>query len=149
MTNYSLSQYFGFKNYYFGSMQCNAKDKYDFVMSFDDDKIKSVKLYVEYVKNTILKMQNILDFYEGKEWMYGKILFDNKISNYGAGKQVYLEDVTSIYTPRAILQDYLAINFSTLQRWESTILLLYKKLFLRKLFLYLYRRKVNKVSIIS
>ncbi len=143
MTNYALSLKLNFKSYYFGSMQCNSKEKYDFIMSFDTNKIKSVNLYIQFVKNTIFKMENILDFYTNKEWLYGKMLFDNKISNFGARKQVYLEDCKSIYQYRETINEYLSISYSVILRWKLIIDLLYKKLFLKKLLLFTYRNKLN------
>jgi hypothetical protein len=143
MTNYALSLKFNLKPYYFGSMECNNKEKYDFIMSFDDYKIKSLNLYIQFVKNTIFKMENILDFYTNKEWLYGKILFDNKISNFGARKQVYLEDCKSIYQYRETTNEYLSISYSVILRWKLIIDLLYRKLFLKKLFLFTYRIKRN------
>lgn len=143
MTNYALSLKFDFKPYYFGSMQCSNKEKYDFIMSFNINKIKSVNLYIQFVKNIIFKMENILDFYTNKEWLYGKILFDNKISNFGARKQVYLEDCKSIYQYRETTNEYLSISYSVILRWKLIIDLLYRKLFLKKLFLFTYRSKRN------
>lgn len=143
MTNYALSLKFDFKPYYFGSMQCNNKEKYDFIMSFNINKIKSLNLYIQFVKNIIFKMENILDFYTNKEWLYGKILFDNKISNFGARKQVYLEDCKSIYQYRETTNEYLSISYSVILRWKLIIDLLYRKLFLKKLFLFTYRSKRN------
>ena len=83
MTNYRLSSHFKLKPCYFGSMECNSNDKYTFIMSFDDDKKKSVLKYIHYVKTLIQKMEKILEFYSNKEWLYGKKLFEAKISNYG------------------------------------------------------------------
>lgn len=143
MTNYALSLKFNFKPYYFGSMECNNKEKYDFIMSFHTDKIKSVNLYIQFVKNLVLKMENILDFYTNKEWLYGKILFDNKISNFGARKQVYLEDCKTIYQYREAINEYLSISYAVILRWKLIIDLLYKKLFLKKLLLFTYRNKLN------
>lgn len=143
MTNYALSLKFNFKPYYFGSMECNNKEKYDFIMSFDTNKIKSVNLYIKFVKNTIFKMEKILYFYTNKEWLYGKRLFDNKISNFGARKQVYLEDCKAIYQYRETINEYLSISYSVILRWKLIIDLLYKKLFLKKLLLFTYRNKLN------
>lgn len=149
MTNYALSLKFNLKPYCFGSMQCNNKEKYDFIMSFDTDKIKSVNLYTRFVKNTIFKMEKILDFYTNKEWLYGKILFNNKISNFGARKQVYLEDCKSIFQYRQTINEYLSISYFLILKWKLIIDLLYKKLFLKKLFLFTYRNKLNKTTILS
>jgi hypothetical protein len=139
MTNYRLSLHFKLNPNYFGSMDCISNDKYTFIMSFHADKKKSVLKYIDYVKTLIQKMENILEFYSNKEWLYGKKLFEAKISNYGARKQVYLEDCKAIYTPRESMIDYFSINFSTIQKWESIIKLLYKKLFLKKIVLFRYR----------
>lgn len=141
MTNYFLSQKFCLNTSYFGSMECNNKEKYNFIMSFDFNKIKSVNFYIQFVKKLILKMENILDFYTNKEWLYGKKLFDNKISNFGARKQVYLEDCKSIYQYRETTNKYLSISYSVILRWKLIIDLLYKKLFLKKLLLFTYRNK--------
>ena len=49
-------------------------------MSFDEDKIKSVKKYCNYVKFIALKMKKILEFYENKTWLFGKTLIKAGIS---------------------------------------------------------------------
>ena len=43
------SIYFNKKDTYFSSARCNSPEKYDFIMSFDSDPIKSVTMYMDYL----------------------------------------------------------------------------------------------------
>lgn len=43
------SVYFKKKDTYFSSIRCNANEKYNFMMSFDSEPIKSVTMYMDYL----------------------------------------------------------------------------------------------------
>lgn len=141
MTNYALSLHFGLNKNYFSVMRCNNIHKYDFIFSFDESKIKSINKFIRYIKNILIKMECILDFYSNKQWLYGKKLGENKISLMNAKKQVYQEDCLSVYRIRFSILDYLSISFLLIQRYEKIIALFSKKLFLKKLLLFTYRSK--------
>ena len=143
MTNYALSKYFGFKPYYFGSIQCNNLDRYNKIMSYDNDKKVSVKKYADYIKSLVFKMKEIVEFYENKTWLFGKTLVDNNIYLNRGKTQIYLEVYASIMYFKCDLIGFLSANSSSIKRWQIIIALLYKKLFLKKLLLFTYRAKRN------
>ena len=149
MTNYKLSKAFNFSHTYFGVIQKSNLEKYNTIFSFDEDKIKSVKKYCAYVKSIVFKMQEILEFYENKTWLFGKTLIKAGISkNYGA-TQIYLETYYALSSVNLDFKGCISINYTLLNKWEKIIKLLYKKLFLKKIVLFQYRAKRNKSPIKS
>lgn len=143
MTNYALSKYFGFKPYYFGSIQCNNLDRYNKIMSYDDNKILSVKKYADHINSLVFKMKEIVEFYENKTWLFGKTLVDNNIYLNRGKTQIYLEVYASIMYFKCDLIGFLSASSASIERWQRIIALLYKKLFLKKLLLFIYRSKRN------
>ena len=143
MTNYALSKHFGFKPYYFGSIQCNNPKRYNKIMSYHVDKKKSVKQYADYVKSLVFKMKEIVEFYENKTWLFGKTLVNNNIYLNRGKTQIYLEVYASVMYFKCDLMGFLSANSLSIQTWERIIGLLYKKLFFKKLLLFTYRSKRN------
>ena len=143
MTNYALSKHFDFNPDYFGCMQCNTLDRYNKIMSYDDNKIVSVKKYANYIKSLVFKMRKILEFYENKTWLFGKTLVDNKIYKNRGKTQIYLEVYASAMYFKCDLMGFLSLKEALIKRYERIIGLLYKKLFLKKLLLFAYRSKRN------
>lgn len=143
MTNYALSKHFGFKPYYFGSIQCNNSKRYNKIMSFDNNKILSVKKYANYIKSLVCKMKQIVEFYENKTWLFGKTLVENNIYLNRGKTQIYLEVYASVMYFKYDLIGFLSANSASIERWERITALLYKKLFLKKMLLFTYRPKRN------
>ena len=128
MTNYALSKYFGFKPYYFGSIQCNNLDRYNKIMSYDDNKILSVKKYADHINSLVFKMKEIVEFYENKTWLFGKTLVDNNIYLNRGKTQIYLEVYASIMYFKCDLIGFLSASsasfLSLLEADSSTIICL-------------------------
>lgn len=143
MTNYALSKHFGFKPYYFGSIQCNNLERYNKIMAYDNDKKISVKKYADHIKTLVFKMKEIVEFYENKTWLFGKTLVENNIYLNRGKTQIYLEVYASVMYFKYDLVGFLSANSLSIERWERIIELLYKKLFLKKLLLFTYRAKRN------
>lgn len=114
----------GYSKDYFHIMRSHNKDKYDFILSFDNSASNSVKKCIDYIIKLSKQMEVILYEYDNKKNKYGKLLQEKKISNCKSVYGTYQTDDVVVFRIRAEDKDFLAIPLPTIKKWEKVVELL-------------------------
>ena len=114
-----LYKFFGVSISYFHQVKTNNKEKYDLMLSFDENPKMSILKYIDYVKSVLDQMEMVLHDFEDGE--YGKMLYKHKILNHTNFNAIYDDEVSVIFAIRDELRDYLKINLLQLRKWEKII----------------------------
>ena len=114
-----LAKKFGFSDDYFSVVKSNNPEKFNLILSFDENPEKSTYKYIAYLETLISKMEKILLSYECNT-DYGKKLKKANIIKTVFTGQAYNSDCATVFRIRDD-RDYFSIQLQTIERWKKII----------------------------
>ena len=120
MTDTQLSLHFGFSESYFKAMSKSNPEKYERFFSFHENRLKSLELYIDYVKKLVDSMCEVMYTFEKKRH-FGLLLVKLGITK-------MQKKMTSYYDMEELMlyrlrddKDYFAIHFKVMNKWEKIL----------------------------
>ena len=116
MTLRRLSIICGKDEDYFGVMKGErSRERFDFIMSFNKNKLTSVKKHERYIKKLFKRVEDILYCFKNKS-QFSKWLYENKIYN---SKNMGAEGICKILYEST--NDHLSLRVSLIRRFEKIV----------------------------
>lgn len=109
---------------YFYVVKKNQRDRFDFMFGFDDNRIKSIHMYLDYVKELRSKTEKILYRWDSNPTEFSTLLFnagyETKI-NPSHIWQLYYGIEKAVHRVRIDNADWMKIDYPVIKRWEKII----------------------------
>lgn len=118
MNDYNLSILYNRCPSYFSQLKLNNPEKYDFIFSFDKNRVNSLKKYFLFVEKIVNKISYILNFYDNSD--YGKFLKEIGLINHLNFKNVFEKECFFIFRIRND-EDYFDFSVYQIQKYSKTI----------------------------
>lgn len=118
MVDSKISLYFKKHLTYFSCLKYLNQEKYDFIFSFDSNRVISVKKYIAFTEDLINKMSYVLNFYNAAE--YGQLLNDTGLVKNKNYNQNYDKECLFVFRYREDC-DYFDITMHHIQKYSKII----------------------------
>jgi len=116
MSNSELAEHFGLSQSFFYALRRTNKEKFNFMFSFDTNRVNSCNKYLTYVENLFIWFQDRLYDREFRTKLGEILIKDNYLPNVPSNGYRVISIEESVFLVR---DNYFRVNYSFIKRLEK------------------------------
>ena len=116
MSNSELAEHFGLSQSFFYALRRTNKEKFNFMFSFDTNRVNSCNKYLTYIENLFIWFQDRLYDREFRTKLGEILIKDNYLPNVPSNGYRVISIEESVFLVR---DNYFRVNYSFIKRLEK------------------------------